>query len=100
VPWEEEPPMEEVEGDHMSTRKSQGSELHDLNRDEVGIPILIEITHDNDYNGVPCHKGVELVRQHEVSNTIWCWKKRARVQYNEINSPIYICLDQRTRSTS
>jgi hypothetical protein len=53
-----EPPMEEVEGDHLSTRKSQGGELHDLNRDEVGIPILIEITHDNDYNGVLVIEGL------------------------------------------
>jgi len=50
--WEEEPPEEEVEGDHLSTRNSQGGELHDLNRDEVGISILGEITHDNDHNGV------------------------------------------------
>jgi hypothetical protein len=69
--------------------------VHDLNRDEVGIPILIKITHDNEYNGAPNIKGDEKVRQNEVSNTIWCWKRRAKVQYNDINSPIYICLDQK-----
>jgi hypothetical protein len=32
--------------------------IHDLNRDEVGIPILVEINHDNEYNGVLGKKGL------------------------------------------
>ena len=52
MPWETELPIEEVKEDHLSTRGSLGVKLHDLNRDEVGIPILIKITYDNGYNGV------------------------------------------------
>ena len=48
--------VQHIYKDHLSTRNLQGGELHDLNRDEVVIPILIAITHGNDYNGVPCHK--------------------------------------------
>jgi hypothetical protein len=43
----------------MSTRESHGVEIHYLNRDEVGIHMLIEKTHDNDYNGVPILKGLD-----------------------------------------
>jgi hypothetical protein len=100
VLWEEEPPMQEAEEYHLSSRKSLGGELHDLNRDEVVIPILVEITHGNDYNGVPSHKEAKLVRHHEVSNTIRCYQKRSIIHYNEINSAIYICLGQRTMSIS
>jgi hypothetical protein len=52
---EKKPPMKEDEGFHLSTRDSQGD---DLNRDEVRIPILVEITHDNGYNGALIIKGV------------------------------------------
>jgi hypothetical protein len=90
VLWEEETTMEEAKGYHLSTIKSHGGEIHDMNRDKVGIPILIEITHDDDYNGVTCHRGVELMRHNEVSNKRWCWKKRAILQYKNINFSIYI----------
>jgi len=45
---------------HMSTRGSTGVKVNDLNRDEVGIPIFVEITHDtNNNNNVPNVKGLK-----------------------------------------
>jgi hypothetical protein len=39
-------------------RGTEGFELHDINRDEVGIIMLVKITRDNDYNCVPIIKGL------------------------------------------